>query len=48
MNDKIKENGSTIEEKISWRKILSWVALMLSTMVPVASIGAAMVGLSNT
>ena len=21
MNDKIKENGSTIEEKISWRKI---------------------------
>ena len=46
MNDKIKENGSTIEEKISWRKILSWVALMLSTMVPVASIGAAMISLS--
>ena len=41
-----KENGSTNEEKISWRKILCWVALMLSTMVPVASIGAAIASLS--
>ena len=46
MNDEIKENGSTSEGKISWRKILCWVALMLSTMVPIASIGAAITSLS--
>lgn len=46
MNDEIKENGSTSEGKISWRKILCWVALMLSTMIPVASIGAAITSLS--
>ena len=46
MNNEIKENGSTSEEKISWRKILCWVALMLSTMIPVASIGAAITSLS--
>ena len=46
MNDEIKENGSTNEGKISWCKILCWVALMLSTMIPVASIGAAITSLS--
>ena len=46
MNDEIKENGTTNEENISWRKVLSWVALMFSTTVPVASIGAAIASLS--
>ena len=46
MNDEIKESGPTNEEKISWRKILCWVALMLSTLVPIASIGAAIASLS--
>ena len=52
MSGKIKENGSTtnqnIKEKIeiSWRKIFAWVALLLSTVVPEAAIGAAIVSCS--
>ena len=49
MQDKNKENdlienGKAVE--ISWRKVFSWVALCLSTIVPIASIGAAITSLS--
>ena len=52
MSDKTKENGSVIVEnekdkiEVSWRKVFAWVALLLSTMVPIASIGSAIVSYS--
>ena len=44
-----KEKGSPEQENakiISWEKVFSWTSLLLSTMVPVASIGAAIVSIS--
>ena len=49
MYEQNKENGSQEPSKmieISWYKVSGWVALMLSTMVPIASIGAAITCLS--
>ena len=49
MQEENKENSSTEQKKqleVSWCKICSWVALILSTMMPIASIGAAIVSFS--
>lgn len=53
MNEEVKENGVTTEQtdikefKSSWPKAFSWVAFVLSVVIPVASIGLSIMCLSG-
>lgn len=50
MNDELKENGLPKEKDdyvFSWRKLCSWISLLLSVMLYVAAIGLAIMCISS-
>lgn len=53
MEEQKKENGLVVEEnnnkefRFSWRKLCSWIALVLSVIIPAAGIGLGLISLSS-